>query len=177
MSDKQARLDAAMVGLDAAVTLEDVQRVVRSAARELVDAQGATFVLLEDGQCFYADEDAISPLWKGQRFPLNQCISGWAMLHRQPAVIPDIWEDERIPQEAYRPTFVRSLAMVPIRIADPVGAIGAYWFRVRHASDAEVARLTELAEATGRALERILPQTERHPPAGVVSLRCWDVPS
>ena len=33
--------------------------------------------------CYYADEDAISPLWKGQRFPMSACISGWAMLNRQ----------------------------------------------------------------------------------------------
>ena len=26
----------------------------------------------------YADEDAIGKLWKGQRFPMSTCISGWA---------------------------------------------------------------------------------------------------
>ncbi len=49
------------------------------------------------------------------------------MLNRQIAVIPDIYLDPRIPHEAYRPTFVKSLVMVPVREADPIAAIGAYW--------------------------------------------------
>lgn len=42
------------------------------------------------------------------RFPgMSACISGWAMLHRRSAVVPDIYADSRIPADAYRPTFVR----------------------------------------------------------------------
>jgi GAF domain-containing protein len=135
--------------------LEDVQRIVRTSARRLVAADGATLVLRDGDQCFYADEDAASPLWKGQRFPLTDCISGWAMLHKDVAVIPNIYVDPRIPQEAYRPTFVRSLAMVPIRAEDPLGAIGAYWATQYEASQDDVALLQALAVATGRALERV----------------------
>ena len=47
--------------------VQDIQQIVRSAARRLARADGATFVLRDGDQCFYADEDAISPLWKGQR--------------------------------------------------------------------------------------------------------------
>jgi hypothetical protein len=46
--------------------------------------------------------------------------------------------------------------MVPIRVADPIGAISAYRFRVSRATDKEVARLTRLAEATDDALDRFL---------------------
>lgn len=145
--------------LDAAQTAQRVQQIVRSAARRLVGAQGATFVLREGDKCFYADEDAISPLWKGQRFPIEQCISGWAMLNREAAIIPDITKDSRIPQAAYAPTFVRSLAMVPIGTQTPLGAIGAYWSVVRRAGAGEIARLTALAVVTHRALARLqLPQ-------------------
>src|ERR1041385_6777438 len=70
-----------------------VQEIVRRAARRLTGADGATFVLREGDRCHYADEDAISPLWKGQRFPMQACISGWAMLNRKPAVIEDIYAD------------------------------------------------------------------------------------
>jgi GAF domain-containing protein len=150
-------LGEAVAALYQAKELDLVQRIVRTAARQLAVAHGATVVLLEDGHCFYADEDAISPLWKGQRFPVEACISGWAMLHRQPAVIPDIHLDARIPQQAYRPTFVRSLAMVPIRADDPIGAIGVYWARTYRASDDELACLQALAVAAGDALERTLP--------------------
>jgi GAF domain-containing protein len=157
MSGKTAILHDAKAALERSRSLQEVQHTVRTAARSLVNAHGATLVLLEADHCFYADEDAISPLWKGQRFPVQQCISGWAMLHRETAVIPDIRADERIPQEAYRPTFVRSLAMVPIVADEPIGAIGAYWSRVRRATDDEVGLLTSLADAAGGALLRFVP--------------------
>lgn len=149
---EQAReLVAAIQRLSLARSIGDIQEIVRSAARRLTGADGATFVLREGEHCYYADEDAISPLWKGQRFPLEACISGWAMLNRQPAVIEDIYADGRIPHEAYRPTFVKSLAMVPIRTLAPVG----YWAR-RHAPSAqEVELLQALADSTVVAMENV----------------------
>ena len=64
--------------LSLARDIDTVTSVVRTAARELTGADGATFVLKDEDKCYYADEDAIAPLWKGQRFPLSACISGWA---------------------------------------------------------------------------------------------------
>jgi GAF domain-containing protein len=136
-------------------SLAAVQAIVRTTARRLVKAQGATFVLREGDVCFYADEDAMSPLWKGHRFPVSQCISGWAMLNRKTAVIGDIRADERIPQAAYSPTFVRSLVMVPIDVDAPVGAIGAYWSYEHVASVNEVRLLETLAADTAVALRRL----------------------
>lgn len=133
-----------------------IQHIVRTAARELLGCDGATFVLLDGGQCFYADEDAIAPLWKGKRFPLSSCISGWVMQNRKPAVIEDIYADPRIPHDAYRPTFVKSLIMVPIRSQDPVGAIGNYWAIPHRASEREVALLQALANSTAMAMENTL---------------------
>ena len=101
--------------------LARIQQIVREAARALTGADGATFVLRDGEQCFYADEDAISALWKGMCLPTQRCISGWSMLHRQPVVIPDIYPDWRIPVDAYRATFVRSRVIGPIRSIDPVG--------------------------------------------------------
>ena len=147
-------LDAAIAQLREAERLEDVQRIVRTSARWLVRADGATFVLRDGDQCYYADEDAMSPLWKGQRFPLTECISGWAMLHGEVALVPDIRTDPRIPQAAYRPTFVRSLVIVPIKPEDAVGAIGAYWATLHRASEGEVASLSHLAEGAAEALSR-----------------------
>jgi len=87
-------------------------------------ADGASFILRDGENCFYVEEDALGPLWKGRRFPLSSCVGGWAMLNRQAAVIKDIYQDARIPHEAYRPTFVKSLVMMPIRTLAPVAAIG-----------------------------------------------------
>jgi diguanylate cyclase (GGDEF)-like protein len=148
-------LTDAVQRLSLAESMADVQRVVRSAARRLTGADGATFVLRDDGQCFYADEEAIGPLWKGKRFPLQACVSGWAMLNRKPAIIADIYADERIPHDAYRPTFVRSLVMVPIRTMDPVGAIGIYWATRHAASDREVGLAHALADSTAVALQSV----------------------
>jgi diguanylate cyclase (GGDEF)-like protein len=153
--DGMQRLVRAVQELSMVRDLESVQRIVRSTARELTGCDGSTLVLRENDHCYYADEDAIAPLWKGKRFPIETCISGWAMLNRKPAAIPDIYADARVPHDAYRPTFVKSLVMVPIRALAPVGAIGNYWAREHRASEDEVALLQALADSTSVALENV----------------------
>ncbi|HTI78680.1 MAG TPA: GAF domain-containing protein [Mycobacterium sp.] len=154
MIDSRRTLAQVREQLKVAQGLEDIQGAVKMAARQLTGADGATFVLLDGDRCYYADEDSISPLWKGQRFPVSACISGWAMVHEETVVISDIRRDERIPQEAYRPTFVRSLAMVPMLSTEPLGAIGAYWARAGRPSADAVAALEQLAGSAALALRR-----------------------
>lgn len=149
------RLIAAVQDLSLADNLDAIAEVVRVTARALTGADGATFVLRDGGLCHYVDEDAIGPLWKGRRFPLDSCISGWVMQHRQAASIEDIYADPRIPVDAYRPTFVKSLVMVPIRTREPIGAIGNYWARRHRPSDDEIRALQALADATAVAMERV----------------------
>ena len=152
--------------LAAAQDLAAVQQIVRAAARPVSRAHGATLVLRDADQCFYADEDAISPLWKGQRFPITKCISGWAMLHAQTVMIPDIFADDRVPHESYRLTFVKSLVIVPVMgPAEPLGAIGAYWSLVSRADPEEFAGLEELAALTADALGRVGTGTRSAAPA------------
>jgi putative two-component system response regulator len=161
--DPARELVGAIQRLSLARTVAEIQEIVRTAARRLTGADGATFVLRDGPNCYYADEHAISPLWKGQRFPIETCISGWAMLNRQPVVIEDIYEDDRIPHDAYRVTFVKSLAMVPIRTVDPVGAIGNYWANHHRPTDEEVELLQALADSTAVAMEnvRVYEELER----------------
>jgi diguanylate cyclase (GGDEF)-like protein len=135
--------------------MEGLQKIVRTAARELTGADGATFVLRDGDQCFYVDEDAIEPLWKGSRFPMDICVSGWVMLNREPAVIEDIFADPRVPHDAYRPTFVKSLATVPIRTRSPIGAIGNFWAHKYKPTAHQVALLQALADTTAVALENL----------------------
>jgi signal transduction histidine kinase len=139
--------------LSLARDLPSIMEIVRREARTLVGADGATFVLRDGDLCFYADEDAISPLWKGQRFPLDVCVSGWSMLHRQALAIEDIYADTRVPHDAYRATFVKSLVMVPIRTLAPVGAIGVYWAHSHRATQEEMELLQALADSTSIAIE------------------------
>lgn len=154
-STASGRLIAAIQELSLARDLGRITEIVRHVARQLTGADGATFVLREGDNCHYADEDAIAPLWKGRRFPMSACISGWVMIHREPAVIEDIFQDPRIPVEAYRPTFVRSLVMVPIRKEAPIAAIGNYWARSHRATEAELSLLQALADSTCVAMENV----------------------
>lgn len=154
------RLLEAVQELSLARSLAEVQLVVRSSARELTGCDGATFVLRDDDTCYYADEDAIAPLWKGSRFPIEACVSGWAMLNREAAIIPDIYHDPRIPQGIYRPTFVKSLVMVPIRRQNPIGAIGNYWAHQHSPSGQEVRLLQALADSTSIAMENVRVYSE-----------------
>ena len=135
--------------------LPRVAEIVRKAARRLTNADGVTFILRDDGRCHYYDEDAIGPLWKGRRFPLESCISGWVMLNRKAVVIRDIYADARIPHDAYRPTFVKSLAVVPVRKSDPIAAVGAYWATTHEATADEVDVLQAVADAAALALENV----------------------
>ena len=138
--------------LSSAHSLDEVMAVTTHAARSLLNADGVTFVLRDGDLCYYADEDAISPLWKGKKFPISACISGWVMEHSETVVIPDIRQDDRIPQAAYSPTFVKSLAMVPIRQEEPIGAMGAYWARPHTATAQQLERLQSIANAAALAV-------------------------
>lgn len=132
-------------------------------ARILTGAEGAAFVLRDSDQCFYVSENAIAPLWAGSRFPLDSCVSGWVMQQCQPAIVYDVFSDARVPVEMYRSTFVRSLAMVPIRTPKPVGAIGTYWSTTQRISEERLKLLRVLADGAATAMESITMQMElRH---------------
>jgi PAS domain S-box-containing protein len=133
--------------LSAADDLPAIIEIIRATARNISGADGVCFVLRDGELCHYVEEYAIGPLWKGKRFPLTACISGWCMLNDKPAIVPDIYKDPRIPHDAYRPTFVKSLVMVPVKTSEPIAAIGSYWAQIRDFSEEEVA----LYEALGRA--------------------------
>ncbi|WP_437756265.1 GAF domain-containing protein [Sorangium sp. So ce1389] len=118
-------------------------------------AEGASFVLREGELCYYAEEDAISALWQGMRFPMSSCVSGWVMQNGAPAIVDDIALDPRIPLDVYRPTFVRSMAMVPVNARAPLGALGSYWGSARAATAYELTLLQALADGAALAMETI----------------------
>ncbi len=142
------RLVAVMGELSKASDIATATAIIGDAARALTGADGASFVLQDGQQCYYADERDIAPLWQGKRLPLTACIGGWVMRHAKPAVIEDITTDPRVPAEAYRPACVKSLAMLPIRRDAPLGAIGIYWSSNYRPDAQELAILQALADAT-----------------------------
>lgn len=141
--------------LSAARNFARIVDIVKYAGRRIASADGATVVLREGNLCYYVDEDAISPLWKGHKFPMSSCISGWSMTNKQVVIVPDIYVDARIPHDAYRPTFVKSLVMIPVRVEDPLAAIGAYWASHYVPDEAEVELLESLARATAIAISNV----------------------
>lgn len=148
----------AVAALLAADDLRSVMKIVKTSGRPLLAADGITFVLRAGDLCHYADEDAIAPLWKGRRFPMGSCVSGWVMAHGRPAVIADVFADPRVPADAYRPTFVKSMAMVPVGTGTMVAAIGAYWAAPHAATRDDVEILEALAGAAAIVLEETCPR-------------------
>lgn len=145
----------ALQELSLARDLASVQGVVSRAARAMTGCDGAAIVLREGDQCYFADEDSIAPLWKGRRFPMAACVSGWVMTQRTAAVIPDIYRDPRVPQDAYRSTYIKSLAVVPIRTLSPIGTLGNYWAHEHGPTAEDVELLQALADATSVAMENV----------------------
>jgi len=132
-----------------------LMEVLSRAVRESTGADGATVVIREGDLCHYVEEDAIAPLWRGMRFPAEACVSGQCMRERGPVAIADIRGDPRVPESAYKPTFVRALALVPIRSEDPIGAIGAYWAHPHAATGEELAMLQALGDTAALALSNV----------------------
>lgn len=149
------RLVQAVQELAVAHDLRAVMRVVRTAARDISGSDGSTFVLREGDYCYYAEEDSPQPLFKGSRFPIDSCISGWVMVNRQPVVIEDIYSDGRVSHHIYQPTFVKSLAIVPVRADDPFACIGTYWAHHHLPSPEEMEMLQSLADITAVTIENI----------------------
>jgi hypothetical protein len=155
MDFRQKLLEAARDRLSVAKTLDDIVAIVRSTARSVCSADGVTFVLRDGGKCHYVEEDAIGPLWKGQKFPMETCISGWCMINGETAAIEDVFVDDRIPHDVYRRTFVKSLVVVPTGGTSPVAAIGAYWREKRAFTDDDVKAVEALGAAVSGAMQRL----------------------
>jgi PAS domain S-box-containing protein len=139
-------------------SLDEVVQVVRTAARDVVAADGITLVQCDGDHCRYVAEDAIAPLWEGQRFKLAECVSGWVMLNGEAAVIADIYADDRVPHSAYQPTFVKALAMVPVNAGAGRWAIGAYWAQAGQPDPRVVELLERLASFVGAAISNVALQ-------------------
>lgn len=154
--DERARLMGlveAVQSLARARTLEEVVTTLRATARAVVGADGIAVVLRDGDHCHYVAEDAPSKLWTGQRFPIRECISGLAMLEGVTIAIPDIRRDPRVPQAAYRGTFVRSMAAAPIGAPEAAGALCAYWAESGPVADETLEALRSLASAAATAIE------------------------
>lgn len=125
--------------------------VARACARTLSGAAAIAVVWRDADTCHYLAEDSPVPLWAGQRFPVTQSVSGWAMEHRRQVVIGDVRSDARVAQAADAASWIKSLVMTPVG-DPPVAALGAYWADVRDPTPDEIAVLASLGECMAAAL-------------------------
>ncbi|MDU8600646.1 ATP-binding protein [Pseudomonas syringae] len=151
--DRLSHILNASERLTRATSVDEVVAVLRDTTRAAIGADGIAVVIENEGRCSYVAEDAVSPLWQGQSFPIDHCISGWAMRHSETLAISDVWLDPRVPQDAYVPTFVRSLVMVPIGRPVAMSALGAYWSDVRDHDPDTIKLLESLARLATIAIE------------------------
>ncbi|MFM7348860.1 MAG: GAF domain-containing protein, partial [Erythrobacter sp.] len=143
----------AVQDLARARSLDEVVSTLRATSRAVTGADGIAVVLRDGEESHYVAEDAIGKLWSGQRFALQECIPGCAMIDGQVIAIPDIRCDPRVPQDAYRGTFVRSLAVAPIGTPRAVAALAAYWASPGTMSEETLQSLQTLAGAAATAIE------------------------
>jgi K+-sensing histidine kinase KdpD len=157
--EKHDRGMSALVGvmqeLSTAHELPAIMRIVATAARRLLAADGTAFVLREGEQCHYAHEDAVLPSRLGRRISLQSCICGWVILNGQSLAIADVANDPRIPQDAYARGTVQSLAAAPIRTKVPIGAVEVYWAQHHEPERAEMEILEALANTAAVVMEKI----------------------
>jgi GAF domain-containing protein len=153
--ERWSKLINAVSRLSGAQTIDELVNALRESARTIAGSDGITVIRREGDKVAYIAEDAISPLWTGQSFPIHKCISGIAILEQAPVLIPDIMKDPRVPHEAYLTTFVKSMAMFPIGIGQPVMAMGAYWRTAGPINPEAVSLMTSLARSAGAAFENV----------------------
>jgi K+-sensing histidine kinase KdpD len=148
-------LIAVVQELSHAREMQQIVEIVHRAAQQLTGADSAAFVLREGEYARYVAESAAEPIWSGRRFPLRNCVSGWAITERRSIAIADVYRESRVPIEHYRATFVQSLAAVPIRSAEPLGAIAVHWADRHECTADELMLLEALANTTAVAIENV----------------------
>jgi light-regulated signal transduction histidine kinase (bacteriophytochrome) len=126
-----------------------------SVTRKITGADSVAYIVQEGDQCFFADEDATQPLWKGSQFHIHQRVEGTSIQSKQTVYIEDIYTDDRTAAEVYRSTPFKSLAVIPVCNGDKTGAIGIYWCNTRPSSAEELTLLHSLADIASAALVNI----------------------
>lgn len=141
-------------------SVDDALETLRLHARALGGADGVTVARREGDEVVFVAEDAIAPLWTGQRFPIGDSISGLAMVERRPIYVPDIHADTRVSVLPYHATFVASLAVFPLGLGTPLAALGVYWSKENPVEPDALALLDTLARSAGGTFERLAVAAE-----------------
>ena len=90
---RSSPLAAAAQALAVARSEEALAAALIAHARPLSGSDGIAVVRRDGNKVRYRAEDAIGPLWTGQSFPIEICISGAAMLQNRAI----LWLETRFP--------------------------------------------------------------------------------
>jgi hypothetical protein len=131
-------------------TVDELVATLRRTARILTAADGITVVHREGNEVRFVAEDSIGPPLERRKLPIESCVPGLALLKNEPIVISDIYADDRVPTVKTQ-TFVRSMAMFPIGMADPVWVFGTYWRMAGPIDPESVTLLSSLARSAAYA--------------------------
>lgn len=154
------RLVQIAAALGSTLNLDELLDVVLDAARELCNAETSSLLLLDEdsGQLeITLASGGLGDDVEKQRVPAGQGIAGWALQHRQPAVIADPASDERFygAVDATTGFTTRNLLAVPmvvkdraIGVAEVINKQGGDSF-----DDADVERATALASLAAMAID------------------------
>lgn len=155
-----ARLSQVAHDLGTAAGRPAILAIVRAAARELTQADGATCVLTEGED---ASVDPAGPMRAsaadGDRATLDQ-LAEWVVQRKTPVVIPDVHHNAQLRRRGLPPT-IRSVVMVPVGDGSPVGALGVCWRAPHMPTDADVETLEVMARSAARALTQVELSTLR----------------
>lgn len=139
---------------------DDITATLKTASKRLLHCDACSIIMRAGDDCHYIDEDSEQPLWKGMKFPLDHCITGWAIKHGSTVVIPDIYDDARVPADLYRHTPIQSLMVAPLKNQNVQGAISVYWSKHHNPSAAEIHILDTLADIASLVFDFFMLQTE-----------------
>ncbi|HSN18127.1 MAG TPA: ATP-binding protein [Gammaproteobacteria bacterium] len=130
-----------------------VTRLCR-AARQMSGADAAVLSLKEGELCHVIGEDAVTPYWKGRRYPCKETVTGWVIEHGQPLVVDDM-DDPRVAAVSHRNSYVKSMAVVPLGKPEISGSLSALWRGRHRPTDDEVRLMGMLADAGTLAMENV----------------------
>lgn len=139
---------------------DDVTTTLKNATKKLINCDASSIILKDGDQCHYIDEDSAQPLWKGMKFPLDDCISGWAIKNESTAVVPDIYDDARVPSNLYKHTLIKSMLVSPLKNQHVHGAISVYWTVPHQPSPTEIHILETLANVSSLVFDYFILQSK-----------------
>lgn len=120
--ERRAReaLVEASVRLNSQLNLPELLRAIISAARELLQSETGSLLLLDEEKNELTFEVAGGETVKELRVPADQGIAGWVVQHGEPAIVDDVPNDPRFYDQIDRQSgfTTRSMLAVPLKLRD-----------------------------------------------------------